>query len=120
MTALTALLILIVVMVIGVPIPLSFLASAAYICFVNGTDHLMLFTYGFRIQNTILLLTIPLFVMAGAVIDKGGIGEKLIEGLERFSKGSKVALGTVTIVACAIFGAVSGSALPPPLALARS
>lgn len=48
--------------------------------------------------------------MAGAVIDKGGIGEKLIEGLERFSKGSKVALGTVTIVACAIFGAVSGSA----------
>ena len=42
MTALTALLILIVVMVIGVPIPLSFLASAAYICFVNGTDHLML------------------------------------------------------------------------------
>lgn len=110
MTALTALLILIVVMVIGVPIPLSFLASAAYICFVNGTDHLMLFTYGFRVQNTILLLTIPLFVMAGAVIDKGGIGEKLIEGLERFSKGSKVALGTVTIVACAIFGAVSGSA----------
>lgn len=54
MTALTALLILIVVMVIGVPIPLSFLASAAYICFVNGTDHLMLFTYGFRVQNTMM------------------------------------------------------------------
>lgn len=53
MTALTALLILIVVMVIGVPIPLSFLASAAYICFVNGTDHLMLFTYGFPACRTL-------------------------------------------------------------------
>ena len=110
MTALIALLILVVVMIIGVPIPLAFITSAAYICFVNGSEPLMLFTYGFRNQNTILLLTIPLFVLAGSIIDKGGIGEKLIEGLQKFSKSSKVTLGTVTIVACAIFGAVSGSA----------
>lgn len=110
MTVAVALLILIIVMVIGVPIPLSFLLSAAYICMVNGTNPLMLFSYGYNVQNTILLLTIPLFVLAGSIIDKGGIGEKLIEGLQRLSKGSRVALGTTTVVACAVFGAVSGSA----------
>lgn len=110
MTVLIALLILIVVMVIGVPIPLAFISSAAYICFTNDVQPTMLFAYGFRNQNTILLLTIPMFVLAGAIIDKGGIGENLIAGLQRFSKGSKATLGTITIVACAIFGAVSGSA----------
>lgn len=110
MTAVVALLLLIIVMVIGVPIPLSFMLSAAYICMVNSTNPLMLFSYGYNVQNTILLLTIPLFVLAGSIIDKGGIGEKLIEGLQKFSKGSRVALGTTTVVACAIFGAVSGSA----------
>ncbi|MCI8649636.1 MAG: TRAP transporter large permease [Anaerotruncus sp.] len=110
MTSVSALLLLIAAMVMGIPIPLAFILSAGYIVMTTGANPLMLFTYGFNNQNTILLLTIPLFVLAGSVIDKGGIGEKLIEGLQKVSKGSKTALGTSTIVACAIFGAVSGSA----------
>lgn len=110
MTPLIALCVLIVTMVVGVPIPFAFLLSAAYICMVGGYNPLMLFTYGFNNQNSIILLTIPLFILAGAIIDKGGIGEKLISGLQKFSKGSKASIGTTTIIACAIFGAVSGSA----------
>lgn len=110
MTPLIAVIILIIIMMVGVPIPFAFLLSAAYICFVGGYDPLMLFTYGFNNQNSIILLTIPLFILAGAIIDKGGIGEKLISGLQKLGKGSKAGLGTTTIIACAIFGAVSGSA----------
>lgn len=97
-------------MIIGIPIPLSFLITAAYICVTGGYNTVMLFSYGFNNQNTILLLTIPLFILAGAIIDKGGIGEKLIEGLQKLCRKSQAALGTVTIIACAVFGAVSGSA----------
>lgn len=110
MTTLYALLILIAAMVVGVPIPLSFLASAGYIVIVTNINPVMLFSFGFNNQNSILLLTIPLFILAGAIIDKGGIGEKLIEGLQKRSKGSKSTLGTITIVSCGLFGAVSGSA----------
>lgn len=110
MTTLISLIILIVMMVFGVPIPLSFLASSAYLALSGGVNPVMLFSYGFNNQNSILLLTIPLFVLAGAIIDKGGIGEKLIEGLQKRTKGSKSALGTVTIISSALFGAVSGSA----------
>ena len=110
MTPLIALIVLIITMVVGVPIPFAFLLSAAYICFVGGYNPLMLFTYGFNNQNSIILLTIPLFILAGAIIDKGGIGEKLISGLQKVGKGTKAGLGTITIIACAVFGAVSGSA----------
>jgi len=110
MTSLIALLLLIIAMAVGIPIPLSFFLCAAFICTVGGFNPLMLFSYGFNHQNSILLLTIPLFVLAGAIIDKGGIGEKLVEGLMKLCKGSKSALGTVTIISCAVFGAVSGSA----------
>lgn len=110
MTSLIALLILVFAMVVGIPIPLAFILSAVYMCLTGGYNPVMLFTYGFNVQNTILLLTIPLFVLAGAIIDKGGLGEKMIETLRKFSKGSAAALGTTTIVACALFGAVSGSA----------
>lgn len=111
MTPAIALVVLIIAMVVGIPIPLSFLASAAFICLVGGYNPLMLFTYGFNNQNSIILLTIPLFILAGAIIDKGGIGEKLISGLQRKGKeASPNSLGVTTIVACAVFGAVSGSA----------
>lgn len=96
-------------MVIGVPIPLTFFASAIYLCLVNGFNPSMLMIYGYNTTNSVLLLTIPLFVLAGAIIDKGGIGEKLVGSIERSMKNIKGGIGVVTIVSCAVFGAVSGS-----------
>lgn len=104
-----ALVILLITLIIGVPIPLSFLASAASICLFGGYDPSFLMAFGFNKTNSILMLTIPLFVLAGAVMDKGGIGEALITTVERFVGGFKGGLGIVTVVACAVFGAVSGS-----------
>ena len=109
MIVLLALLLLVLCMVVGIPIPLSFLASAALVCLVDGSSPIMLFSYGFNNMNSVLLLSIPLFVLAGSLIDKGGLGEKLIGGLYKLCRGSKAALGTVTVIACAVFGAVSGS-----------
>ena len=104
-----ALIILLITLIIGVPIPLSFLASAASICVLGEYDPSFLMAFGYNKTNSILMLTIPLFVLAGAIMDKGGIGEALISTVERFVGGFKGGLGVVTVVACAVFGAVSGS-----------
>lgn len=104
-----ALIILLITLIIGVPIPLAFLASAASICFLGGYDPSFLMAFGYNKTNSILMLTIPLFVLAGAIMDKGGIGESLISTVERFVGGFKGGLGVVTVIACAVFGAVSGS-----------
>lgn len=104
-----ALLVLLITLVLGVPIPLAFLASAGSICLFGGYDPSMLMVFGYNKTNSILLLTIPLFVLAGAIMDKGGIGEQLIGAVEKVVGKVKGGLGVVTVVACAVFGAVSGS-----------
>lgn len=110
MLVLAAILILIFIMIIGVPVPLAFLVSSVVVCIGNGADTRMLLINGFNKINTILLLTIPLFVLAGSLMNNGGIGEKLVGAVEKTKLGkSKSGLGVVTVVACAVFGAVSGS-----------
>lgn len=109
MNIIVALLVLVFTMVVGIPIPLSFIASAAYLIFVGGYDPGFLIPYGYSKMNSIILLTIPLFIMAGAIMDKGGIGSKLINSVENLVGRIKGGLGIVTVVSCAVFGAVSGS-----------
>lgn len=110
MTVGIALVLLIACLVIGVPVALCFLVSATFLCAVNGTNPVMLISYGFKSINTIMLLTIPLFVLAGSLINNGGLGEKLVGAVEKTPLGKmKGGLGIVTAVSCAVFGAVSGS-----------
>lgn len=104
-----ALIILLIMLVIGMPIPLAFLASAGSICFLGGYDPSFLMVFGYNKINSILLLTIPLFVLAGSIMDNGGIGEKLIGTVEKHVGKMKGSLGIVAIISCAVFGAVSGS-----------
>lgn len=110
MLVVPALLALIVVMVIGVPVPLAFLISSVVIAFGTGVDPQMLLINGYNKINSVLLLTIPLFVLAGSLMNNGGLGEKLVDSVSKSRLGkSKSSLGVVTVVACAVFGAVSGS-----------
>ena len=101
-----ALIILLIMLIIGMPIPLAFLASAGSICFLGDYDPSFLMVYGYNKINSILLLTIPLFVLAGSIMDNGGIGEKLIGTVEKRVGKVKGSLGIVAVVSCAVFGAV--------------
>ena len=51
MNVVIALLLLIVCLVIGVPVALCFLVSAAFLSFVNGSNPIMLISYGFKSIN---------------------------------------------------------------------
>lgn len=110
MNVFLALILLIACMIIGIPVALSFLMSASFLCIINDVSFIMLISYGFKSVNTILLLTIPLFVLAGSLINSGGLGEKLCATVEKTPLGKiKGGLGVVVAVASAAFGAVSGS-----------
>ncbi|NLZ54072.1 MAG: TRAP transporter large permease, partial [Thermoanaerobacteraceae bacterium] len=52
---------------------------------------------------------IPLFIMAGSLMNYGGIGKKLIDVVEKVVGTIKGGLAVVSIVSCAVFGAISGS-----------
>ena len=104
-----AILILVVTMVIGVPVALAFVASCAYLLVATGTDAQFLLPYGFSRVNSIVLLTIPMFILAGSLMEHGGIGKQLVSTVQKLVGTIKGGLAIVTIISCAIFGAISGS-----------
>ena len=62
-----------------------------------------------KISNTVLF-AIPLFVIAGGLMEKGNIADKMIGLVENFVGRVRGGLGIVATVSCALFGSVTGSA----------
>lgn len=109
MLVLIAVLVLIVVLLLGVPIPFAFFASTFIIAIGGGYDYTFLLPYGFNKVSSLILVAIPLFILAGQLMEKSGIGESLINLVSMFVGRIKGGLGTVMVISCACFGAISGS-----------
>lgn len=105
-----ALLILSILLVIGIPVPFAFFASAAYLIFAGGYEPSFLLPYGYSQMTNVVLLAIPLFIMAGGIMEKGGIAKRLIDLVEVFVGRMKGALGAVLVISSAVFGSITGSA----------
>ena len=110
-----AVLILLFCLVLGVPVPMSFMASIAWLLFFGGPtgagyQSSMVLPYGFSSMNNIALISIALFIMAGGIMEKGKIGEKLIDLVDLFVGRVKGGLGVVGTISCAVFGSITGSA----------
>ncbi|MGI5951294.1 MAG: TRAP transporter large permease [Brooklawnia sp.] len=101
-------------MAIGVSVSVSIgLPSSISMVLLMGHDS-GIFTSAQKIYNGIdsfALLAIPLFVLAGAIMNQGGIASRLI-GLAKAMTGPMPgALAQTTIIANMLFGSISGSAL---------
>jgi len=102
--------ILLVLLLIGIALPLAFFASTIYLAFAMGLDTSFIIPYGYNKINSLPLLIVPLFIIAGAFMEQSGIGEKLLDAAGRIVGKIKGGIGIVVCIACAIFGAISGSA----------
>ena len=110
-----AVVILLFCLVLGVPVPVSFMASSAWLIFFGGAGGVgyqasQLLPYGFTQMNSVSLIAIALFIIAGGIMERGKIGEKLIDLVDVFAGSRRGGLGTVGIISCAVFGSISGAA----------
>jgi len=104
------LLILVAALVIGVPVPWAFGVTVIWLAFSLGYQTDFLLSTGYTQLNSVVLLAIPLFILAGSIMEKGSIGNALISLVSKFVGRVKSGLGTVGVVSSAIFGSISGSA----------
>lgn len=104
-----ALLILLVAIVIGVPVVYAFGATTIWLVLSLGFDASFVFTTIYSKMNSFVLLAIPLFIILGGIMEKGGVGSALVEFVESFTGRIKGALCAVAAVACAVFGSICGS-----------
>ena len=102
--------ILLVTLVLGIPIPFAFGATVIWLASSLGFQTDFLLSTGYSQLNSVVLLAIPLFILAGGIMEKGHIGEALIGLVEKFVGRAKSGLGAAAVVASAVFGSISGSA----------
>lgn len=102
--------IFVILLLLNVPIAIS-LAVAALVVLGMTTD----FTMHMMVQRMFAsllsppLMAIPAFVFAGVLMSHGGISKYLIASLKAWFGHLPGGLAVVTIMACAIFAAISGS-----------
>lgn len=109
MQVLIAFALIILGLFLGAPVMYAFAAGALYLIFINGMDPSFLFSYGYASINSTVLLVIPMFIIAGCLIEKGNIGAALVNFVSRFVGRIKAGLAMVSVATCALFGAISGS-----------
>lgn len=102
---------LFVFLLIGVPIALCLgLASIVAMIF---SDNVQLFPVivqrVFTQTDNFTLMAVPFFILAGNIMEKGGISRRLIDFIELLLRRLPGRLSCITVVASAFFGAISGS-----------
>ena len=109
---------LIVFAAIGVP--LAFAIGASCISYLAVDTPLFLSMMPQRIWNGVyseLMIAMPLFMLAGELMNTGGITRRIIDFCMELLRPIRGGLGEVNIVASMIFGGISGSSVADTSAL---
>lgn len=102
---------LMVLFLINVPIAVALGLASTLVFFLDGNVSLIVIIQRmFNSVDSFPLMAIPFFILAGKLMESGGISRRLIHLANVIFGRVKGGLGIVSIVACAFFAAISGSA----------
>lgn len=105
---------IVVLIALAVPIAVAIgLSSVVAIIAVLGVDRAVLTTSQqmFAGINSFTLLAIPFFILAGVLMNNGGIASRLIDAAKVLVGRAPGSLAQTNVVANALFGSVSGAAV---------
>ncbi|HLR65754.1 TRAP transporter large permease [Virgibacillus alimentarius] len=102
---------LLVLIVINVPIAIALGLATIVVFIVAGNVPLVILPQKmFAALDSFPLMAAPFFILAGKLMEHGGISERLIGFAQSLVGQFKGGLAHVSIVACVFFAAISGSA----------
>ena len=99
----------VVLTVMGVPLFVSVGLTTALALFLIDIPYTLLAQTGYASLTPFPLLTIPLFVLAGRLMEVGGMATRMIGIATSLVGAYRGSMGLVTVFACALFAALSGS-----------
>lgn len=106
---LIGIIILIIAIIAGPPIPLAFAGSIVWLVFALGVDSRVLLSTAYGTVKAFILVALPLFILAGGIMAGGNIGKVLVNWIECFTVKIHGGLLVVSVCASGLFGSVSGS-----------
>ncbi len=99
----------VVLLLIGVPVGISIGLAAVLAMTAANMPMSYLVQTAYSAVDEFTIIAVPMFILAGTLMEKGGLTQRLI-GFSRAIVGpAPGGLATVTIVACTFFAAISGS-----------
>ncbi|MCI9604230.1 MAG: TRAP transporter large permease [Ruminococcus sp.] len=108
---------LIVFLVIGVPISVSLGAATMLSLISFGVPMAVVPQRMFTALDSVSIMAIPLFVLAGNLMTKGGISRRLVDFCNSVIGNVRGGMAYAMVLACAFFAALSGSAPATVLAI---
>ncbi|WP_404454810.1 TRAP transporter large permease [Oceanobacillus kapialis] len=109
---------LIILFLLGVPVAISLGLSSSIALLVAGDIPLMVLAQrAFVSLDSFPLLAIPLFMLAGVIMEYGGISQRLINLANALTGHVSGGLAIVTVVTTMFFAAISGSSVAATAAL---
>jgi C4-dicarboxylate transporter DctM subunit len=110
MITLGALAIVLLCLLFGIPLYILVGSLGAYFYhFVSEENLKIIIGDIFFAADKEILLAIPLFVLAGQIMTKGSMSQRLVDLAKVLTKNIPGGLGIAAILSCALFAAISGS-----------
>lgn len=103
--------ILVVLFLINVPIAVALGLSSMIVLMLQGDVPLMVIVQKmFNSTDSFTLMAVPFFILAGKLMESGGISKRLVDFASTIVGRLHGGLAIVSVVACMFFAALSGSA----------
>jgi len=102
-------LVFIVLTLIGVPLFASVGLTTALALYLIDIPYTLMAQTGYSSLTPFPLLTIPLFVLSGRLMEVGGMASRMIGIATKLVGAYRGSMGLVTVFACMLFAALSGS-----------
>ncbi len=109
--SLTLLAFFFVLAVLGVPLAVSLGLAAAITLYLYDLPLSVVSQAMYTSMNSFLLVAVPLFILAGRVMERGGVSDRIFSAANGVVGRWRGGLGQVNIVASMIFGGISGSSV---------
>lgn len=100
----------ILIMAIGAPIYLAVFSGCTLAAIVGGLDLQLIVQRGYASNDSFPFLAILFFCVAGELMLQGGIGTRIVNFTKALTGKIFGRLSAISFIACAFFGAISGSA----------
>ena len=101
--------ILVGLLLLGVPAPFAFMAALVFLVYTYGFEPTAQLPMAFHKLKAFTLLSVPFFIMLGGFMSLGGMADKLVAIAEALVGRIKGGMGAMTIIACAMVGAIAGT-----------
>jgi TRAP-type transport system large permease protein len=108
-----------VFLMLGLPVVFALLASPAILLWMNGQerDIVLLYRNVYEGMNSFPLMAIPFFMLAGELMNRGGISARIVGFAQAMVGHFRGGLAQVNVVDSMLFAGISGSAVADVSAL---